>query len=399
MQNTKHYKQLALIGMIIGLACLIFLQYFDWDNILQEDLIQYWAAAKIFLAGQNPYDSAALFKMEQSSAFGASHLSEPIIFYNPPMALTLTFWLGYLSFEQAKQVWFILAFIVLTVSVLSWFRIVKGLGRSRSFIYLAAALICTFPPIHHILYFGQISFFILMGFTLWWYFYFVRDQQFLSGIFLSICLIKPHLLYLLFILLALDFLRGRNFPVVIGVCCGTALLAFLPLIINSQIHHLYFNFSTSPPIFWKTPTLGTFVQGWSNNHTVLTRAWPSIITATAVCFYYLSAARHFLDQKLMLALLPLSLCTAMYGWVFDQILLFPTVLYCLAIIVGLLERNARGSLICLLLLFSENIVTAFMPRDTGQHTYVWYPLLLFMLILYLLKKEDDRLALAAVAEL
>src|SRR4029450_11104050 len=49
-----------------------------------DDLIEYWAAAKLTLAGANPYDPAELLPLQQANG---RDTTEAVMMWNPPWAL------------------------------------------------------------------------------------------------------------------------------------------------------------------------------------------------------------------------------------------------------------------------------------------------------------------------
>src|SRR5208283_1087568 len=74
---------LAFTAYILGLCTLLLMG----NNPPGRDVISFWAAGRQIVAHANPYDSAAILKIERSVGF--SDKTNVLIMRNPPSALCL----------------------------------------------------------------------------------------------------------------------------------------------------------------------------------------------------------------------------------------------------------------------------------------------------------------------
>ena len=67
-----------------------------------DDFVEYWAAAKLTLNGENPYDPAKLLPLQQSAG---RDTDEAIMMWNPPWSLAVVLPLGLLQAREAQLLW------------------------------------------------------------------------------------------------------------------------------------------------------------------------------------------------------------------------------------------------------------------------------------------------------
>src|SRR5947207_1920622 len=63
-----------------------------------DDFVEYWAAAKLTLNGENPYDPAKLLPLQQAAG---RDTDEAIMMWNPPWSLAVVLPLGVLPAREA----------------------------------------------------------------------------------------------------------------------------------------------------------------------------------------------------------------------------------------------------------------------------------------------------------
>ena len=79
-----------------------------------RDFIEYWATAQQLVLHQNPYDSAAILRIERGAGMESS---EPQITLSPPVALGLLFPLGFVTPKTGLTLWMLALIASLLVSV------------------------------------------------------------------------------------------------------------------------------------------------------------------------------------------------------------------------------------------------------------------------------------------
>jgi len=78
-------------------------------NVGSKDILQYRSAATLFLRGLNPYNKTLISDVQQKTWQGEP-MDLPIIFYTPPMLLSLVFPMGLLSFKLSVYLWLSIMF-------------------------------------------------------------------------------------------------------------------------------------------------------------------------------------------------------------------------------------------------------------------------------------------------
>ncbi len=204
-----------------------------WIPVVQEGLGKFeyaaWDFVSFYMAGDMVLHghSAALYNLEEQTRWQEQLLYPHSIaigvqpFYNPPtlIPLLLPFSLGSLS--QGYRLW--LAFNLILLA--GFFLIVQHhlkLDGSDRFLFLLAIL--SFYPLTIQLVQGQTAMLVLIGLTLA-YLGLRSGHEFLAGLALALCAIKPQLVLPLFLVL----LFKRRWSALAGLATGTAALA-LPLL-------------------------------------------------------------------------------------------------------------------------------------------------------------------------
>lgn len=359
------------------------------------DFIQYWTAARLFLGSGNPYSVPEMALAQ--APYGIADIA--ILQWNPPIIFPVTLAFALLPFEAAAWVWLLLmSAAILVIIALSFGEFQR---QARTQCSVGAALFClTFYPFAAALYWGQLS--PLLGLGWAGALFFGRSERyrsrFLAGCCLVLTALKPHLLFLVYAWL-LWCGRSRQWrPVLFGLVAAAAGLSLISLIIRPDIYSLYGHAFGSPPIYWKTPTLGSWVQELIDIHTLAVRMLPTALTLGA---FLLCLSMRLLPSPLFafdfaLVLMPLSLLTAPYGWQYDHILLFPSALWCFgrlkqAPVSGPLRKVIESALVML------NVVVLLTPPNTEMHYFVWYPALLFAICLLLWRMGGQSLRYADAA--
>jgi Glycosyltransferase family 87 len=285
-----------------------------------DDFVEYWAAAKLTLNGQNPFDPELLLPLQRHAG---RDTDDAIMMWNPPWALPAVLPLGVIPAREAQLLWLLVHLLAIGYSADRLWLMLGGARESRWAGWTVGFL---FLPTVFVLSSGQISAFLLLGAVL-----FLecerRNWQYLAGAATVLVAIKPHLAYLLWAGLALDALaRGRWRVLVGGALTGVACAA-LPMIWNPQVWHQYADaMGNRPPAQWLSPTLGTVLRlGFGFEHFRL--QFVSVALGAVWFAWYYRAHRKQWDWTEQLPIvLAVAFLTAPYGaWPFDMVLLLPAV--------------------------------------------------------------------------
>ena len=175
-----------------------------------HDFLEYWAAAHLLIQHKNPYSLVEMVQAEQS--FGWK-FTDPIMFVGPPWALPLILPLSlFTSYALAWTIW--VSVLIATVAFSSRLLMDIYFGELRipevtdtSFNRCLFAF--TFYPILLCLQYAQTTPFILLGLA-GFLFFDSKNRPFAAGVLLSLTLIKPQLLFLVWLAVLLRAIQSRQ---------------------------------------------------------------------------------------------------------------------------------------------------------------------------------------------
>jgi hypothetical protein len=202
----------ALLGLVLAAALVVLLvqQARPGGGLAAlplHDFVEYWAAGRLIVRGENPYDPARMEELERA----AGRQADGILMWNPPWALALVMPLGLLECRTAHLLWLLLNLAVLLGCADAQWRCHAGPNNLRPLAWLLALL---FLPTSFALLAGQISPLLLLGAT-----GFLcaerRRHDFLAGASAALLAIKPHLAYLFWIAILVWCVR-RRWKVLLG---------------------------------------------------------------------------------------------------------------------------------------------------------------------------------------
>jgi hypothetical protein len=270
-------------------------------NIGSKDVLQYRSAATLFLKGLNPYNKTLIADVQQKTWHGEP-MDIPIIFYIPPMLLSLVFPMALLSFKLSVFLWLSIMFALSLESCLLCYNLFESIRKeSRTVKFGLAFFFLTFFPFYTSFYFGQLSPLLLFGLVLSLVCFEQGNKEivnnFWGGLCLSVTFLKPHLLYLLYIYIFILSIRGKKWNILMGMMFGIIILLVFPVLYNPKII-TYFIYSTqSPPVYWKTPTIGSFFQSMFQDHYAILKFIPSIIASVFLTVFIFLSKRNLLKTK------------------------------------------------------------------------------------------------------
>ncbi len=353
---------------LIIIVIFFFLTLYSQKNLPRFDFIEYKSAVNLIAQNKNPYLSSNL-KAEQKQIRDnldirdvAKNVPHIIKMWNPPIIFGLIYWTKDLSYYQALFIWQLISclvfFFILAIFVKNNFNLKVNIINISSIFSLI-----TFPPFWATFRHAQISFLILISF---YYFIYFRDKNknLLSGFFLSLSLIKPHLLYLIYILALGKDLKDKKFKSSFGLILGVTLLSLFALLIEKNIWSWYFNALKNPPIF-KTTTIGSFIGNYFNVSIDFFKLLPSVVLS--IFALYLVSSKKEVNSKLLILLVPLSLITSAYGWIFDHLVMLPSLFF----VIIFLREKTRASL-SLAFLTLINILACWHIFTGTYDDLIWY---------------------------
>lgn len=326
---------LLIVALAVALAAVgqRFAPVFDDARFLRPvDYMEYWSAGRATLDGQNPYDGAVLYPYQLDIQ---KHLDEqtvyrdPIMMWNPPWTLPLTFPIAAVHWRIGQLVWFAVNLVAVLASAALLWRLYGG-AKERMAVAVGVAML--FAPTLFLLLLGQISGLLLLGLVgFMWMLNTPRGGgSYVAGLLAALTAIKPHLLLPFAGVLVLESLRGR--PVWRSVVTGAVALAVLgavPLLWNPDVWTQYCEASAAQSAGshntlseWMHPTLGYWLRTLVPGRPFALMFLPLALALPLVAGYWWSRRNSWNWTAEMPRLVLVSLVVAPYGaWGFDLVLL------------------------------------------------------------------------------
>jgi Glycosyltransferase family 87 len=318
--------RVILVGAGLVLAGVLLIQQLgrllaDRTIMPPDDFVEYWAAGRLNAHGQNPYDGALLLPLEQEAG---RDTELPVMMWNPPWTLTFVMPLGLFDARLGQLVWLLLNLGVIIFCADWTWQYYQGPSAYR---WLAWALAFTYVPTMMVLRAGQIGPLILLGIVGFLH-YEKKGQLFWAGAACVLIAIKPHLLFLFWIALALWAVQRQRWSVLIGGFATGLIATAIPLFCNPDVCQQYWYALTHhPPEEWISLTLGSILRLLFGENQFWLQIVPAIPAVIWFAFYWRKHHGNWQWGEQMPLLTLVSFLTTFYGaWPFDLvILLLPVV--------------------------------------------------------------------------
>ena len=284
------------------------------------DFYFYWAAARAVLEGGNPFDHGIF--VEYLRAAGAQ-FGDDVWYPYLPTSLVFLAPFGALPFEAARLVWF----VALAAAVIGLFKVGYGLtGKLQSLTTrerwpLIPAVLLSFPPLLRAAVLGQAT--ILLCLIFFSSLYALREQkEFWAGVLLSVVIIKPQSLLIVLAALGAHSLVLRRWRFISGFLVSLSIEALVIELIRPGIWIEYLEFFRNTG-----PVLASLPHGLSGYFAANgAPQFPFILAGLEII---VGAVWGFFGTprlgSIVCAALPISLAFAPYGWLHENLYLFPAV--------------------------------------------------------------------------
>lgn len=305
------------------------------------DFPEYWAAAKLQATGGNPYSGSQLWQLQRTLD---PELPKAIMMWNPPLALTVVAPLGWLDVRTAHAGWLAAQLFALVLAV-EWLWQAAG-GRAEWW-WAAWLAVPLFAPTFLLLLFGQIGGFVLLGLA-----GFLKYRQlgkpFVAGLFVALTAIKPHMLFVLGILLVIEAIWNRAGRLtLLGGVVAVVVASVIPLAFNPHVYEQYFGAitgrvvdpATPLPQDWYPPIFSYWVRYQFFTGHFWVQFVPMGLTAAGTVVYGLVRRERDWLGELPWVLFLSVVTTAYSGWIFDLVVLLVPVTLAIA---KLADRGSRG---------------------------------------------------------
>lgn len=330
---------------------------------LTNDFVEYWAAGSLQLAGDNPYDPVAMLELEQAVGYAGDRV---VMMLNPPPVLTFVMPFGALPYRTAALLWLTLLGSALVWSCTILWDLAGGEPRRLWMVYTCCIW---FVPTLLSLLLGQISILPLLGLAL--FMRFLRDGEMLAAGMATVLLaVKPHLVYLVGIAIIVWWIRSRDMWFLSGVVLAGAFCCLVPLVFNPRVYEEFMLFDRWELLKdYSSSTLGAALRLTFGEIDRFRLQFLPMIPGLAYLVVRLWNRRseEWDWEQEMPMLVAVSVATAAYGWVFDQVLLLVTAIP--MVIVSIRERGWR---LAVLVGFGTATLIAALSMALLDVNYFWY---------------------------
>jgi hypothetical protein len=319
--------------VLVGLALALLLAANGFAEVAQpsavqgvRDFVEYWGASRLLLTGGNPYSPAELLAVENAVGWSSA---QPLIMWNPPWTFPFILPFGLLDFTSGQFVWLLVQVSCVLIAAQLLWRVngmneQAGAGR-----WTAWLLALTFVPTGFVLILGQITPVILLGLTALLYCE-RKENWFGFGAALAILSVKPHLIYLFWIVLVLWIWQHKQWRVALGAGLAGICSAVMPLLFDSRVYAEYFALhrleGITKPFEWPAPTLGNVVKFFFHFDSVGLQLLPSLIAVVWVIYYWRRHQQGWRWSEELPLIILVSVTSNFFVWTYDQVILLPALI-------------------------------------------------------------------------
>jgi hypothetical protein len=339
--------------------------------VKDRDSLAYWAAGNLLLHGKNPYSPAEVFALQQSQGYSEA---KPLVLRTPPWSLWLILPLGVLNSYWAWVFWLLVLLASLLVSMRVCWQL-YGDGPRPPTIFLLAGYL--FAPVAGCLIAGQLGLVLLLGFVA--FIALEKRHPYLAGAALLIPFAKPHVLALLWPMLAVWVIVRKKWTVAAGFFSVLIVACFIALIFDPAVFAHYQEMLRQSSIQKEfIPALSGVVRLVFFRRFFWTQFIPVALGFVWSAWYYSKRRQTWDWASDGPALLVVSVLVTPYAWMTDEAILLPAILQGVMWVYSERSRLKWPSQLAVLLFGSLDlllllILRAKIPFATG--IYFWSSLL------------------------
>jgi len=334
------------------------------------DFLGYWAAAKLFVSGADPYSHSAGIALERAQIHTSFSLPLLMIF-NPPWALPLIAPFAAFGYHTGRIAWLAASMVINGVLALCLWRYWGGRRRA---VWVAIGIIATFLPMHDSECLGQVGPFILASVTA--FLFLTRSRRdFLAGVVLLGFGIKPQLLYLVFVAVALWAIQNRRWKMFAGAALSFSVSTATALMVNSNLLAYWSN--TYRVAVGVSSGIGGVLRGIFGAGHMWLQFLPCAVGAIWFAWYWRRYRREWDWQARLPLLVMVSVTTSVHFWEHDAILMLPAMME-IGVLFASTSREVRLKIL-LVDLFAGLLMlaaTGLSPAWMATSNVLWIPVYL-----------------------
>lgn len=352
-------------------------------DVANRDFMAYWTTSRLLALHQNPYDSAAIFQMEKSEGSLASHA---MVMRNPPWALFLAVPLGWFDAPTAGFLWLI-AVIGAGLGSLQLIRPPQLKQIPLILIFFAPVLICVETE--------QTSLFVLLGLAL--FTSLEQKRPFCAGAALVLVLLKPHVLFIFLMVLALDLCRRRKLALLAGFFAGFTAANLTALAVSPGIWREYLASMRQEGLQnYIYPNMANVLRLLIGGRAIWPLALPGLVAAVWAVQYWWKHRDGWNWPVRMPLIAAISIFVAPYSYPYDNVLFWP------AVLAGW-PRASRVARTVLVVLNIAVMAVTLCANNVGSPLYLWTGPAWMLWCVYAGRREraiiskDERYEVPAIA--
>ncbi len=327
-----------LIKIIIFLAVAAVLVYFLVSrvadlraNVAKRDSIAYWAAARLLLHRQNPYDIGTVLQLERQQGYGEE---KPLVLRTPPWSLFLVLPLGAMSAFSAWVTWVGVSLAAFVFALRLCRKLYDSPIRPPGFFWLLGYV---FAPVFACLVAGQMGIMLLLGIVL--FLWLEEKHPFLAGAVLILPLAKPHLLAAFWLVLMFWVVNRRRRAVASGVAAALLAATVIALRFDPSVFQHYREMLHRAAIGYEfIPALSGVLRLLFFRRQFWIQFVPLAVVLIWSVWFYLANRSRWNWRIHGSALMVVSVLTTPYAWLTDEVVLLPVVLQAALWIYSARER-------------------------------------------------------------
>lgn len=305
---------LVVAGVLLLLAAALFLRGIMLrSDAVNRDFISYWSTGRLLAQHHNPYDRSAILQLERAQG---AHFTHPMIMRNPPWALYLALPLAWFSLPTAAFVWMI-AIIASALLALHLLRPASVKATPLTLCFFAPSIICVGAE--------QTALFTLLGFVL-----LIQWQQrrpFAAGLALTLCMLKPHLLVLVWLVLLLQIWQRKQLRLLAGAAMGLAVTSAIGFAFDPHVWaHYWVAMRAERLDALFCPNLSTALRFLLAPRALWLESLPTLAAAAFTLWFWRRHRSAWSWSRHGAMLAALSVLTTPYSWPFDQVLFLPSMM-------------------------------------------------------------------------
>jgi Glycosyltransferase family 87 len=309
----------AAAGAVLALALVLASAPVDWPL---DDFHEYWTAGRLNAAGDNPYDAGAMLREQRRIGWQES---QPVMMYNPPWTLALAMPAGALSFPVARSLWLPIQILIVVWCASQLWRLYGGSPRDA---LRAIALTLVWMPVMIALRMGQVSPLVLLG-LVGFLVAVSEGRDIAAGAFFALTAVKPQLVALVWIALALWIVSERRWRIGAGTATMIGAASLVALTTNARVFTEYQQLMASAPPtqIFESPNLATVLRVAIGTDASWPQYIPTLLGAVIVAaMWYRRKKQWSWEQELPTLTTASCLVTSYGGWTFDLVVLLLPIL-------------------------------------------------------------------------